>query len=360
LLFETFLYLPQKQIFPIKIANGQELPISIKSYNDKISNFNYDESSDKISYEISYDLNEHNPGSSIHQIVSLDKDFSFFKQGYDVDVFVDGIKIQDNYFDFDISKPDENIIRMAIPHEKLMLIKNNIGAQNDDGIIKIEILSGEQIALNELDLMFENGFVAKVSWDSKLKAGEIIPLTFSFFDVNDDFAKDILFAYSVTDSSGKEIWSNIGVSETYLGILTPHGIYQESVLIPTDGQYQLKIILTGHDSKNFEKYFTSKSDFSLASQSVKEEKTAIVPSWVKNNAGWWADGIIGDEEFVRSIQFLINQNIIGISVSESKSAGSQEIPSWVKNNAGWWADGLISEGDFVRGIEFLISQGIIR
>jgi len=360
LLFETFLYLPQKQIFPIKIANGQELPISIKSYNDKISNFNYDESSDKISYEISYNLNEHNPGSSIHQIVSLDKDFSFFKQGYDVDVFVEGIKIQDNYFDFDVSKPDENIIRMAIPHEKLMLIKNNIGAQNDDGIIKIEILSGEQITFNELDLMFENGFIAKVSWDSKLKAGEKIPLTFSFFDVNDDFAKDILFAYSVTDSSGKEIWSNIGVSETYLGILTPHGIYQESVLIPTDGQYQLKIILTGHDSKNFEKYFTSKSDFSLTSQSVKEEKTTIVPSWVKNNAGWWADGIIGDEEFVRSIQFLINENIIGIPVPESKSAGSQEIPSWVKNNAGWWADGLISEGDFVRGIEFLISQGIIR
>ena len=36
------------------------------------------------------------------------------------------------------------------------------------------------------------------------------------------------------------------------------------------------------------------------------------------------------------------------------------IPSWVKNNAGWWSDDLISEGDFVKGIEFLIGQGIIK
>ena len=30
-----------------------------------------------------------------------------------------------------------------------------------------------------------------------------------------------------------------------------------------------------------------------------------------------------------------------------------EVPSWVKSNAGWWADGTISESDFLSGIEFL-------
>jgi len=360
LLFETFLHLPQKHTFPIKIANAQEFQISIKSHNDKISNFNYDESTNKISYEIFYDLNEHQHDSSINQIVLLQKDFSPFKQGYDVDVFVEGIQIKDNYFDFEISNPDENIVRINIPYEELMEIKNKLNLKNDNNQIKIEILSGEQIALNELDFMFENGVNAKVSWNSKLKTDEKIPLTFSFFDVNNKPAKDILFAYSISDSFGKEIWSNMGISDTYLGILTPHGIYQESVLVSTDGQYQLKIILIGHDSNNFEKYFTSKSDFSLYSDSVKEEKTEIVPSWIKNNAGWWADGILGDQEFIQSIQFLINENIINITVTESKSTGSQEIPSWIKNNAGWWADDLISESDFVKGIEFLISQGIIN
>ena len=32
---------------------------------------------------------------------------------------------------------------------------------------------------------------------------------------------------------------------------------------------------------------------------------ADVPDWVKNNAGWWADGLIDDNSFVSGIQWLI-------------------------------------------------------
>lgn len=35
------------------------------------------------------------------------------------------------------------------------------------------------------------------------------------------------------------------------------------------------------------------------------------------------------------------------------------IPDWVRNNAGWWADGLISDDDFTMGIQWLIHNGII-
>ena len=35
------------------------------------------------------------------------------------------------------------------------------------------------------------------------------------------------------------------------------------------------------------------------------------------------------------------------------------IPSWVKNNAGWWANNQIDESSFVSGIQWLISNGII-
>ena len=79
LLFETFLHLPEKQIFEIKTASAQEFPISIKSHNDKISNFIYDETLDKISYEIPFNWNEHNHDSNISQIISFEKDFSSIK-----------------------------------------------------------------------------------------------------------------------------------------------------------------------------------------------------------------------------------------------------------------------------------------
>ena len=179
-----------------------------------------------------------------------------------------------------------------------MEIKNKINDKNDGEVTKIEILSGKKIDLNELDLIFKNDLSINVSWNSELKFGEKIPFTFSFFDENKNLVRDILFAYSISDSSGKEIWSSIGNSEKYLGILVPYGIYQESVMISNDDSHELKIILTGRDSFNFEEFFISKSNFSLNSQSMEEEKTVLIPSWVKNNAGWWSYGIIGDKEFI--------------------------------------------------------------
>ncbi len=35
------------------------------------------------------------------------------------------------------------------------------------------------------------------------------------------------------------------------------------------------------------------------------------------------------------------------------------LPEWIKNNAGWWADGIIDDKTFVQGIEYLVKNGII-
>lgn len=84
-----------------------------------------------------------------------------------------------------------------------------------------------------------------------------------------------------------------------------------------------------------------------------------VPSWVKNSAGWWADGSIGDEDFVKGIEYLINEKIIQVDTNLKNDNKSNEIPSWIKNNAGWWTDGSISDEDFLNGIQYLVSNGII-
>ena len=85
-----------------------------------------------------------------------------------------------------------------------------------------------------------------------------------------------------------------------------------------------------------------------------------VPEWIKNNAGWWADGQIDDSSFLQGIQFLIKEGIMVIPSTEtSERSETQEIPEWIKNNAGWWADDKISEGEFVNAITYLIKVGII-
>jgi hypothetical protein len=44
-----------------------------------------------------------------------------------------------------------------------------------------------------------------------------------------------------------------------------------------------------------------------------------------------------------------------------QGAGSDDvIPAWIKNNAGWWADGQIDDSSFVSGLQWLISNGIMK
>ena len=364
LLFETFLHIPQNEIFLIKDANAQEIPISVKSYNGDISNFSFNESSKKISYEILTDDNSDQQHSSdVKQIISIKEEFSNFKRGYDVDVLVNGIQLQDSLFGIDGSIPGENIIRINIPYDKFVLIDGTSIDSDSSSMTKIELLSGEKIKFDNLDFAYDNGYSASVMWDSKSSSGTKIPFTFSFFDSNSSPVNDILFAYSVTDNSGNEIWSNIGTDEMYLGILAPHGISQESILIPTDGDYNIKLILTGQNSVNFESFLISDSSLSIFSQNERlDEKSATIPAWIKSNAGWWADGQIDDGSFIEGIQFLIREGFMSIDATEqgSVSQSGAEIPAWIKTNAGWWADGAIDDDSFVQGIQFLIREGFMR
>ena len=85
-----------------------------------------------------------------------------------------------------------------------------------------------------------------------------------------------------------------------------------------------------------------------------------IPSWIKNNAGWWADGQIDDSSFVSGIQWLISNGVMAIPPTEQGTGSDNVIPSWIKNNAGWWADGQIDDGSFVSGLQWLISNGIMK
>jgi hypothetical protein len=89
------------------------------------------------------------------------------------------------------------------------------------------------------------------------------------------------------------------------------------------------------------------------------EPEVVIPSWIKSNAGWWAEDKIEDSDFVLGIQFLIIEGIVSIPPTEPGNSNSQEIPEWIKNNAGWWSEDLISDLDFVLGIQYLISNGIM-
>ena len=38
-----------------------------------------------------------------------------------------------------------------------------------------------------------------------------------------------------------------------------------------------------------------------ATSSGQSNENAVIPDWVRNNAGWWADGQISDEDFANGM-----------------------------------------------------------
>ena len=60
------------------------------------------------------------------------------------------------------------------------------------------------------------------------------------------------------------------------------------------------------------------------------------------------------------MEHLIKENIIEIPETQKSETFEQTLPDWVKNNAKWWGDDLISDDEFISALEFLVKKGIIR
>ena len=125
----------------------------------------------------------------------------------------------------------------------------------------------------------------------------------------------------------------------------------DSGVLPPNGKFSHTFLTTGAFS-----YYCTLHPWMIGLVDVQNP----LPSWIKNNAGWWADGTIDDDSFITGLTYLIDNNILSVS-SQGASFDSLEnkIPSWIKNNAGWWADGTLSDNDFLVCVEWLVSNEII-
>jgi len=91
------------------------------------------------------------------------------------------------------------------------------------------------------------------------------------------------------------------------------------------------------------------------------DQFAPIPEWIKNNALWWSDGLIADEEFFSALEYLIEHKILMVPKPASTSEPALPfLPNWIKDTVEWWATGKVTDKDFVLGIQYLIEHGIIR
>ena len=167
-----------------------------------------------------------------------------------------------------------------------------------DTTIEIEVKpSSDKLPITGIT---ENGqFQILLAWEPKeTNPGSKILFTYEILDV---FLKNkpMQVDYDLKIfNENKEIFSK---SDTSSGIKGKHEKLE--FFIPSDisGILQLRF-------ENLADSEYARLTFPIAVQ----YSPSIIPDWVKNTAGWWANGEIPDSAFVNAIQYLIKEGIMVI------------------------------------------------
>ena len=86
-----------------------------------------------------------------------------------------------------------------------------------------------------------------------------------------------------------------------------------------------------------------------------------IPDWFKQTAKFWASQTMSDDEYIQTIDFLIDEQIIHIPQTKTpKDKADSNIPMWIKTNAEKWGKGEMSDDEFSIGIQWMLNQWMIQ
>jgi hypothetical protein len=377
--YDTFVSVAQEQDFFIQTANA-EVPVIVKTYYDDVDNFKFDQSDNSIAFDMPFDWSPDyvNLVQVVHEEVRVPKTFAPYAEGKQFKGYVNGVEIDQRALLNDpYSYEDTNIVHFLITNKELQKINESLGPSNYDNKkmdLKLVPLSEVSKSSTEFYLVDTTTYeqvptTVNISWDGSYGAGDDVPFEITFFDENRDLIRDIKYAIILKDENNQEITRFSGDDPQTLGIVATEGIDIQKLRIPSQGQFQIDILVYGTGLDYDPKYAGIGSGIIEIGPSLGKptpptpdvQPPAAIPAWIKNNAGWWSDGSIDDSSFVQGIQFLIKEDVLKIPpTTQGPGSGSNEIPAWIKNNAGWWAEGAIDDDSFIQGLQFLIKEGIMR
>ena len=375
--YETFVSVAQDQIFSFQSANAEEIPVIVKTYYDEVDNFKFDTSDNSISFNMPFDWSPDyvNQVQVVHEEVRVPKSFAPYAEGKQFQGYVNGVEIDQRALLNDpYSYEDTNIVHFLITKNELQKINEKLGSSNYDNTkmdLKLVPLAEVSKSSTEFYLVDASNYeqqvptTVNISWDGKYGANQEIPFEFTFFNENRGLIKDIRYAYVVFDEFDKEIARNDGTDSINPGIVGIEGLDIQNIYVPSEGQIRVDILVYG-TGLDYDPTYAGIGSAIIeigpgSTNTVSVPEKTSIPSWIKNNAEWWAAGQIDDGSFVQGIQYLIKEDILKIPpTTQGSSSGSNDIPSWIKNNAEWWAAGQIDDDSFIQGIQFLIKEGIMR
>ena len=316
--FESQINIAQEQAFTINSSTGQA-PVTVKTFQEPISNLKFNEQTKSISFEAPFQWSHAEHISFVRNDIEIPKSFTPLQSVNSFRGSVNGHAVFAKNVHFDsYSSKETNTIHFLVAGDELKQIGQKIDTTQNTMLV--EIIPDASDAVKSTDVLFSNGYKASISYDTRYDGSKGIVFTIGFFDSSANLAKDIRYAYGIQDSNGDEFVVNVGNNPNFLGNAVPSGVDSRLIAIPSAGTYTMKIVLIGRGFIDFNPFVSQSMQFNVSEQPITEITPSKVlpnqqqiPSWVKNNAKWWADGTIGDTDFVQGIQFLIKQGIVKVN-----------------------------------------------
>ena len=346
--YELGISIEETTRYNINDPNYGKQSLGIITYFDQITDFKYNNETKEIRFSFPFEWNQETIDQTtvIHEEILIPKTFGDLLVTKYVATF-NGLDLPETMINIDDFSANDRLVHIIVSQKELQEIFSN--NQFTENLVLMTIKPESDLPLSGVT---ENGqFKINLWWDNELKSGQT---SIFHYDVLDTFLKDrpIVVPYDLkVFHDGKEIGKKNGMSsdsktegnsfEFFIpsdvsGIIV---LRFENLADSKVANLQIPIIV---DRKDFSKIF----DYQI-------------PEWVKNNAGWWADGQVDDKTFATGIEYLIKIGIIVVPITENQLEDGSNIPDWIKTNAKWWADGQVDDKTFATGIEYLIKIGII-
>jgi len=285
-----------------KMTGESETEFRVKSYYDNILSFDYDTNEKIAKIVFPFDFSETNISHTnvVHTEIMFPKNTleflspNYFGTGNGVELFKSSIFIDD------YSEEDNRIVHFVLLPDHLRHMKNQIKKTGEELPNSVELIltKGNEIEFPLRTLTLSEEFQVDLSWDPKtIIPGEKTKFIYTFRDTADlgpirdsDYTITLLQSGQVIFSEDR--FAKIGADFT---------------------DYTFSEEQTGLTVLRFSNISGSGQQTEFAFVVGSQTTASQVPEWVKNNAGWWADGQIPDSAFIDGIEFLIKEGIIKIN-----------------------------------------------
>ena len=125
------------------------------------------------------------------------------------------------------------------------------------------------------------------------------------------------------------------ISQKETHVIAPIGF---DSIIWNEGKYVLELEYSGA---------THKANFTII-----DDGSIGIPYWISDIAKLWLTNQIPDKEFAKTIQYMIDNDIL----DNPKPGNTLHIPQWFKYTTSWWASQQISDSSYGMAIQYLIDE----